>query len=61
MTQQTWADWSDAALLEHEQHLYDLEFEGQEWAWEARDEVLWEINRRGLTRIHGEHGSDPRV
>jgi hypothetical protein len=47
-----WASWSDAALLEYEEQLYDLEVAGDD-VWSMRDAVLWEINRRGLTRTGG--------
>ena len=42
-----WFGWSDEALIEYEERLYDEECEGGN-TWEVRDEVLWEMNRRGL-------------
>lgn len=40
-----WANWSDEALLEYEERLYDDELAGDD-TWFLRDQVLWEINRR---------------
>lgn len=46
------AEWSDADLLDYEERLYDCELEGEE-TWEERDEVLWEMNNRGLCSGRG--------
>ena len=46
-TEREFADWTDAALLEYEERLYDQECEGDD-TWELRDAVICEINRRGL-------------
>lgn len=43
------SDWSDQALLEYEERLYDDEIGGND-TWAERDAVLWEMNRRGLCR-----------
>lgn len=45
-------DWTDAALLEYEESLYDRECEGEN-TWERRDAVIWEIIRRGLWATTG--------
>lgn len=42
-----WASWTDDALIEYEQLLYDQEVDGSD-NWEERDAVLWEMNWRGL-------------
>ena len=39
--------WSDRQLLDYEEYLYDCERDGDN-TWDARDRVLWEMNRRGL-------------
>lgn len=44
-----WASWTDEALRDFEQSLYDEEAEGGN-TWELRDEVLWEMNRRGFPK-----------
>lgn len=44
-----WSNWTDEALLEYEERLYDQERDGED-TWAERDEVLWEINRRGILR-----------
>lgn len=41
------ADWSDGQLREYEERLYDDEISGED-TWALRDEVLWEMNRRGM-------------
>lgn len=46
-TEREFTDWTDAALLEYEERLYDQEREGAD-TWEIRDAVIWEINRRSL-------------
>ena len=45
--EQEFTNWTDEALLEYEERLYDQEVEGTN-TWELRDAVIWEINRRGL-------------
>lgn len=47
-----WSDWTDEALLAYEERLYDEKIEGAD-TWELRDQVLWEINRRGLWEKKG--------
>jgi hypothetical protein len=42
-----WAHWSDEALRDYEDALYDREVDGHD-TWFERDRVLWEMNRRGL-------------
>ena len=42
-----WSGLSDQALLEYEEWLYDQEVAGED-VWYIRDQVLWEMNRRGL-------------
>lgn len=44
-----WAEMSDEALMEYEQRLYDREVDGED-TWFERDQVLWEMNRRGLCK-----------
>lgn len=41
------ADMTDEQLRDLEQELYDLEIDGFD-SWWSRDEVLWEMNRRGM-------------
>lgn len=48
-TMTDWTSWSDEALRDYEQSLYDEEAEGGN-TWELRDEVLWEMNRRGFAK-----------
>lgn len=40
-------DMTDEQLIELEESLYDAEVEGAD-TWFERDQVLWEMNRRGL-------------
>ena len=40
---------TDEQLVEYEITLYEMEVGGID-TWEQRDEVLWEMNRRGLMR-----------
>lgn len=42
-----WADWTDAQLKAFEERLYDREVDGED-CWFLRDQVLNEMNRRGL-------------
>lgn len=42
-----WADWTNEALIEYEQGLYDREVEGED-VWELREAVLSEMRDRGL-------------
>ena len=42
-----WSDWTDEALLEYEERLYDQEVAGDD-VWFERDQVIREMNRRGL-------------
>lgn len=44
--------WTDEALIEYEHRLYDREVEGEN-TWAERDEVLWEIARRGIDGRNG--------
>ena len=44
-----WAYWTDEQLREYEEWLYDQEIAGED-TWADRDQVLWEMNRRGLLR-----------
>lgn len=41
--------WTDQQLLDFEERLYDDERGGGD-TWDLRDEVLWELNRRGLCK-----------
>jgi hypothetical protein len=38
---------TDEQLMALEEHLYDMEVEGCD-TWYERDQLLWEMNRRGL-------------
>jgi hypothetical protein len=42
-----WSRLSDEELIRLEEQLYDREIAGED-TWYERDQVLWEINRRGL-------------
>lgn len=42
-----WKDWTDEALEEYEQRLYDREAEGDN-CWELREDVLKEMRRRNM-------------
>jgi hypothetical protein len=42
-----WSDWTDEALREYEQRLYDDAMCGED-NWELRDAVLWEMAWRGM-------------
>jgi hypothetical protein len=42
-----YADWTTEALKEYEERLYDDEVAGED-TWFDRDQVLWELNRRGF-------------
>jgi len=44
-----YADLTEEQLIALEQRLYDDEFDGAD-TWADRDEVLWEMNRRGLMK-----------
>jgi hypothetical protein len=39
---------TDAELIAREESLYDTEVEGDTSTWFIRDQVLWEMNYRGL-------------
>lgn len=41
-------EMSDEQLMALEEELYDLEAQGGLDTWYDRDQVLWEMNRRGL-------------
>lgn len=45
-----YAAMSDAQLLALEEYLYDEELGGVD-TWFERDQVLWEMNRRGFPRV----------
>lgn len=42
-----WEGWSNQQLLDYENRLYDDEVNGDD-TWFQRDQVLNEMNRRGL-------------
>ena len=42
-----WEGWSDQALIDYEESLYDQEVDGDD-VWFLRDRALNEMNRRGL-------------
>jgi hypothetical protein len=42
-----YADWTTEALMEYEERLSDDEVDGKD-TWFDRDQVLWELNRRGF-------------
>jgi hypothetical protein len=42
-----WKNFTDEQLIEYEQSLYDDEVNGED-TWEVRDDLLWEMNYRGL-------------
>lgn len=44
-----WADWSDQQLRDYEAFLYEREVAGED-TWAERDQVLWEMNARGLCK-----------
>lgn len=46
-TETLYGNLTDKQLVELEQVLYDDECRGQD-TWFERDQVLWEMNRRGL-------------
>jgi len=58
MSDRPYADWSDEALLDYEQSLYDQEIAGGD-TWYLRDQVLWEMNWRKLFSAP-ETAGDPR-
>ena len=41
------SEMSDDELRETEERLYDAERDGED-TWFERDQVLWEMNRRGM-------------
>lgn len=43
----SFAGWSNEALRDYEERLYDEEVFGAD-IWYQRDQVLWEMNRRGM-------------
>jgi hypothetical protein len=44
-----WDSWTDEQLADYEMDLYEREARGED-TWELRDEVLWEMNRRGMMK-----------
>ena len=42
-----YAEMTDEQLVDLEEWLYDMEVDGYDM-WFERDQVLWEMNRRGL-------------
>jgi hypothetical protein len=46
-----YANMTDEQLKVLEERLYDDELAGED-TWMERDQVLWEINRRGFSRKH---------
>jgi hypothetical protein len=51
MTPNPYADWTTEALQDYEEYLYNLEFYGQADTWPERDQILWELNRRGFGHL----------
>lgn len=47
MSASEYADLTDDQLRELEERLYDDEVAGED-TWFQRDQILWEMNRRGL-------------
>jgi hypothetical protein len=43
-----YADMSDDGLRAYEEYLYDIEVIDGADVWHERDQVLWEMNRRGM-------------
>jgi hypothetical protein len=57
MAQQTlFESLSDDMLIQYEQYLYDAEQKGM-GTWAERDQVLWEMNKRGLCNGSANHPS----
>jgi hypothetical protein len=44
-----YSDMTDEQLAALEERLYDLELDGVD-TWFERDDVLWEMNKRGFSR-----------
>ena len=42
-----YSDMTDDELIALEESYYDMEVEGED-TWYERDQLLWEMNRRGL-------------
>lgn len=41
--------WTNEQLADYERDLYEREAHGED-TWELRDDVLWEMNRRGMMK-----------
>lgn len=47
-TEDEFKGWTDEALLDYEERLYDDEVGGDEEAWHQRERVILELQRREL-------------
>jgi hypothetical protein len=55
-----YAAMTDQELIALEEYLYDKEVEGDD-TWAERDQVLWEMNRRGLMQTSDITTAHPRI